>query len=149
MEKISIDLIKKMNEYQRLKRRFLLEGKKLDKNNAINILKITEDEYEQIDYYVNKEDKKETFNIMQQEPKLTKKELSKLKENLSLLDSKYKDVLSYKYGFDDGIVKNAENVVRKFHISVLRVKQMEAREIRRVRHPEKFRKLKDFLNTIE
>ncbi len=54
-------------------------------------------------------------------------------------------VLRLRYGIDDGRARTLEEVGREFNVTRERIRQIEAKALRKLRHPSKSKKLKDFL----
>ena len=50
-----------------------------------------------------------------------------------------------RYGIDDGRARTLEEVGREFNVTRERIRQIEAKALRKLRHPSKSKKLKDFL----
>ena len=73
---------------------------------------------------------------------LLKDALSKVLETLSPREKK---VLVMRFGLDDGKPKTLEEVGREFKVTRERIRQIEAKAIRKLKHPTRARKLKDFL----
>ncbi|MBE5746861.1 MAG: RNA polymerase sigma factor RpoD [Clostridiales bacterium] len=72
-----------------------------------------------------------------------------LKEQLlSVLDTltpREERVLRLRYGIDDGKPRTLEEVGREFNVTRERIRQIEAKALRKLRHPSRSKKLKDFL----
>lgn len=72
-----------------------------------------------------------------------------LKEQLlSVLDTltpREEKVLRLRYGIDDGKPRTLEEVGKEFNVTRERIRQIEAKALRKLRHPSRSRKLKDFL----
>lgn len=69
-----------------------------------------------------------------------------LEEVLSSLTEKESMVLRLRYGLDDGETKTLEDVGRMFGVTRERIRQIEAKALRKLRHPSRSQKLRDFLN---
>ncbi len=73
-----------------------------------------------------------------------------LKEQLlSVLDTltpREEKVLRLRYGIDDGKPRTLEEVGKEFNVTRERIRQIEAKALRKLRHPSRSRKLKDFLD---
>ena len=54
-------------------------------------------------------------------------------------------VLRLRYGLDDGHPRTLEEVGKEFHVTRERIRQIEAKALRKLRHPSRSRKLKDYL----
>ena len=74
---------------------------------------------------------------------LLKEQLNEVMETLT--DREYK-VLSLRFGLEDGRPRTLEEVGREFNVTRERIRQIEAKALRKMRHPSRSRKLKDFLN---
>lgn len=73
-----------------------------------------------------------------------------LKEQLmEVLDSitpREKKVLRLRFGLDDGKARTLEEVGKEFNVTRERIRQIEAKALRKLRHPSRSKKLKDFLD---
>ena len=74
---------------------------------------------------------------------LLKDEIS---EVLLTLTEREEQVLRLRFGLDDGSSKTLEEVGQMFGVTRERIRQIEAKALRKLRHPSRSRKLKDFLN---
>ena len=68
-----------------------------------------------------------------------------LEEILSTLTERECAVLKLRYGLDDGRERTLEEVGRIFDVTRERIRQIEAKALRKLRHPARSKKLKDFL----
>jgi RNA polymerase primary sigma factor len=68
-----------------------------------------------------------------------------MKDILDSLSTREQHVLRLRFGLDDGQSHTLEEVGRKFGLTRERVRQIEARALRKLRHPLRSRKLKDYL----
>ncbi len=68
-----------------------------------------------------------------------------LNEVLDTLTEREQKVLRLRFGLDDGKARTLEEVGRKFNVTRERIRQIEAKALRKLRHPSRSRKLKDYL----
>ena len=69
-----------------------------------------------------------------------------LEEVLNALTPREKDVLKLRYGLDDGRERTLEDVGKFFNVTRERIRQIEAKALRKLRHPARSKKLRDFLD---
>ena len=68
-----------------------------------------------------------------------------LKDVLNTLTDREKKVLRLRFGLDDGRARTLEEVGREFKVTRERIRQIEAKALRKLRHPSRSKKLKDFI----
>lgn len=68
-----------------------------------------------------------------------------LEEVLGTLTDREQKVLTLRFGLDDGRARTLEEVGREFNVTRERIRQIEAKALRKLRHPSRSRKLKDYL----
>ena len=68
-----------------------------------------------------------------------------LRDVLSTLTEREQKVLRLRFGLDDGRARTLEEVGKEFNVTRERIRQIEAKALRKLRHPSRSRKLKDFL----
>lgn len=68
-----------------------------------------------------------------------------LVEVLDTLTDREQKVLRLRFGLDDGRARTLEEVGKEFDVTRERIRQIEAKALRKLRHPSRSRKLKDFL----
>ena len=68
-----------------------------------------------------------------------------MSEILDDLPERERRVLSMRFGLEDGTSQTLEDVGKEFNITRERVRQIEARALRKLRHPMHSRKLRDYL----
>ena len=69
-----------------------------------------------------------------------------MKDILDSLSPRERHVLKLRFGLDDGQSRTLEEVGQKFGVTRERVRQIEAKALRKLRHPLRSRKLKDYLS---
>ena len=69
-----------------------------------------------------------------------------LDEVLSTLTDREQKVLRLRFGLDDGRQRTLEEVGREFNVTRERIRQIEAKALRKLRHPSRSRKLRDYLD---
>lgn len=67
-------------------------------------------------------------------------------EVLDTLTPREAKVLRLRFGLDDGNPRTLEEVGKEFHVTRERIRQIEAKALRKLRHPSRSKKLKDFLD---
>ena len=65
---------------------------------------------------------------------------------LGTLTQREEKVLRLRFGIEDGRTRTLEEVGREFNVTRERIRQIEAKALRKLRHPSRSKKLKDFLN---
>jgi RNA polymerase primary sigma factor len=68
-----------------------------------------------------------------------------VEEVLASLSDRERRVLRLRFGLDDGRPRTLEEVGREFNVTRERIRQIEAKSLRKLRHPSRSRKLRDFL----
>lgn len=74
---------------------------------------------------------------------MLKEQLMEVLETLTLREQK---VLRLRFGLDDGRARTLEEVGKEFEVTRERIRQIEAKALRKLKHPSRSRKLKDFLD---
>lgn len=69
-----------------------------------------------------------------------------LVEVLKTLTPREEKVLRLRFGIEDGHTRTLEEVGKEFNVTRERIRQIEAKALRKLRHPSRSKKLKDFLN---
>jgi RNA polymerase primary sigma factor len=70
----------------------------------------------------------------------------RLHEVLKTLTEREQEVLTLRFGLADGYSRTLEEVGRKFNVTRERIRQIEAKALRKMRHPTRLRKLEGFLD---
>ena len=74
---------------------------------------------------------------------MLKEELSKALESLT---ERERQVVKLRFGLEDGRQRTLEEVGKEFNVTRERIRQIEAKALRKLRHPSRSKRLKDFLN---
>ncbi|MCR5108069.1 MAG: RNA polymerase sigma factor RpoD [Lachnospiraceae bacterium] len=69
-----------------------------------------------------------------------------LNEVLTTLTDREQKVLELRFGLEDGRARTLEEVGKEFNVTRERIRQIEAKALRKLRHPSRSRKLKDYLD---
>ena len=69
-----------------------------------------------------------------------------LEEVLGTLTEREQKVLTLRFGLEDGRARTLEEVGKEFNVTRERIRQIEAKALRKLRHPSRSRKLKDYLD---
>ena len=75
---------------------------------------------------------------------LLKEQIEEVMETLTPREAR---VLRLRFGLEDGRTRTLEEVGREFMVTRERIRQIEAKALRKLRHPSRSKKLKDFMNT--
>ena len=70
----------------------------------------------------------------------------KLSDVLSTLTPREEKVLRLRFGLEDGRSRTLEEVGKEFNVTRERIRQIEAKALRKLCHPSRSRKLKDYLD---
>ncbi|MFQ5987680.1 MAG: sigma-70 family RNA polymerase sigma factor, partial [Dehalococcoidia bacterium] len=68
-----------------------------------------------------------------------------IEDVLSSLNARERRVLQLRFGLEDGRSRTLEEVGREFGVTRERIRQIEAKALRKLRHPSRSKKLKDYL----
>ena len=71
----------------------------------------------------------------------------RLQDVLSTLTDRERQVLDFRFGLTDGYSRTLEEVGKQFNVTRERIRQIEAKALRKLRHPTRMRKLEGFLET--
>ena len=64
---------------------------------------------------------------------------------MASLTERERNVIKLRFGLDDGKTRTLEEVGKEFNVTRERIRQIEAKALRKLRHPSRSRKHKDFL----
>jgi RNA polymerase primary sigma factor len=71
---------------------------------------------------------------------------AQVKKVLDLLSDREREVLQLRFGLDDGRYRTLDEVGKEFKVTRERIRQIESKALRKLRHPSRSRKLKDYLD---
>ncbi len=89
------------------------------------------------------EDKTTASQMEVAEAKMLKEQVEEIRNTLAPREAA---VLILRYGLKDGKPRTLEEVGKEFNVTRERIRQIEAKALRRLKHPNKMKKLKDFLD---
>ena len=70
----------------------------------------------------------------------------KIADVLDTINERERAVIEQRFGLKDGNPRTLEEVGRQFNVTRERIRQIEAKALRKLRHPSRSKKLRDFLN---
>jgi len=161
--RIPVHMVDRINRYYKTKRKLTQKlGKDPTNKEVAKEMEMTEEE---IDYLIkisrrpkslstpigeDKEATLEEFISDLSKPSLydlVSRELLKdtLSQVLKTLSPREKRVLTMRFGLDDGKSKTLEEVGKEFAVTRERIRQIEAKAIKKLKHPSRARKLRDFI----
>ena len=116
------------------------------------VIKISQDPVS-LETPIGEEDDSHLGDFIKDERSLSPEEYATneiLKEEISAvldtLQSREKQVLELRFGLIDGTCYTLEEVGKRFNVTRERIRQIEAKALRKLRHPSRAKKLKDFMN---
>ncbi len=72
-----------------------------------------------------------------------------IEDALSTLTPQERRVLQLRFGLEDGQRRTLDEVGKEYNVTGERIRQIEAKALRKLRHPIRSRELKDYLATVE
>lgn len=108
--------------------------------------------YASLNAPIGEDEASELGEILPQDDELSIEEIvsekflrEELERVLNTLTDREQTILRLRYGMDDGRERTLEEVGKYFNVTRERVRQIEAKALRKLRHPSRSRKLKDFI----
>lgn len=108
--------------------------------------------YASLNAPIGEEEASELGEILPQDDELSIEEIvsekflrEELERVLNTLTDREQTILILRYGMDDGRERTLEEVGKYFNVTRERIRQIEAKALRKLRHPSRSRKLKDFI----
>ena len=162
--RVPVHMVETINKMSRIQRQLTLElnrepseeeiakkmGISIDK--VREVMKISQDPVS-LETPIGEEDDSHLGDFIKDESTLSPEEYATneiLKEEirsvLKTLQPREQQVLELRFGLIDGTCYTLEEVGKKFNVTRERIRQIEAKALRKLRHPSRAKKLKDFLN---
>ena len=162
--RVPVHMVETINKLSRCQRQLILElnreptdeelAKKmnLSVDKVREVIKIAQDPVS-LETPIGEEDDSHLGDFVKDERSMSPEEFTiheMLKDEISdvllTLTEREEQVLRLRFGLDDGSCKTLEEVGQMFGVTRERIRQIEAKALRKLRHPSRSRKLKDFLN---
>ena len=162
--RVPVHMVETINKLSRFLRRLNLElnreptDEELAKKMNIPVDKVREiikiaQEPVSLDTPIGEEDDSHLGDFVKDERSMSPEEYTihemlkdEIGDVLLTLTEREEQVLRLRFGLDDGSCKTLEEVGQMFGVTRERIRQIEAKALRKLRHPSRSRKLKDFLN---
>ncbi|MBR1416627.1 MAG: RNA polymerase sigma factor RpoD [Bacilli bacterium] len=161
--RVPVHMVETINKMARIQRQMTLElnrepsEEELAKKMGISVdkvrevMKISQDPVS-LETPIGEEDDSHLGDFIQDESNMSPEEYAtneilkeEIKNVLLTLQEREQEVLELRFGLKDGTCHTLEEVGKKFNVTRERIRQIEAKALRKLRHPSRARKLKDFL----
>ena len=161
--RIPVHMVETINKLVRIERQLVQElgreptNEEISEHMGIEVEKVNEirkiaQEPVSLETPIGEEDDSHLGDFIEDETAIAPDEaanFSMLKEQLnqvlSTLSDREKKVLELRFGLNDGTPRNLEEVGKEFEVTRERIRQIEAKALRKLKHPSRSQKLKDFL----
>ena len=161
--RVPVHMVETINKMARIERQMTLElnreptdaelAKKmgLSTDKIVEIRKISQDPVS-LETPIGEEDDSHLGDFLADERTMSPEDFAtyeilkdELRQVLNTLTTREKEVLELRFGLFDGSSHTLEEVGKKFKVTRERIRQIEAKALRKLRHPSRAKKLKDFL----
>ena len=162
--RVPVHMVETINKMSRIQRQMTLELNREPSEEEIaermeipvekvrEVIKISQDPVS-LETPIGEEDDSHLGDFIKDESSLSPEEYATneiLKEEirsvLSTLQPREQQVLELRFGLIDGTCYTLEEVGKRFNVTRERIRQIEAKDLRKLRHPSRAKKLKDFMN---
>ena len=162
--RVPVHMVETINKMSRIQRQMTLELNREPSEEEIaermeipvekvrEVIKISQDPVS-LETPIGEEDDSHLGDFIKDESSLSPEEYATneiLKEEirsvLSTLQPREQQVLELRFGLIDGTCYTLEEVGKRFNVTRERIRQIEAKALRKLRHPSRAKKLKDFMN---
>ena len=162
--RVPVHMVETINKMARIQRQLTLElnreptEEELAKHMGITpekvreVFKISQDPVS-LETPIGEEDDSKFGDFIKDENSLSPEEYAtneilkeEIKEVLKTLQKREQEVLELRFGLIDGTSYTLEEVGKRFNVTRERIRQIEAKALRKLRHPSRAKKLKDFMS---
>ena len=162
--RVPVHMVETINKLSRYQRQLTLElnreptDEEIAKKMGIGVdkvrevMKISQDPVS-LETPIGEEDDSHLGDFLKDESCLSPEEFAtnqilkeEIKSVLSTLQPREQQVLELRFGLIDGTCYTLEEVGKRFNVTRERIRQIEAKALRKLRHPSRAKKLKDFMN---
>ncbi len=162
--RVPVHMVETINKMVRVQRQMTLElnrepsDEEIAKKMGVSVDKVREvikisQEPVSLETPIGEEDDSHLGDFLKDESSLSPEEYTEneilkeeIKEVLQTLQPREQEVLELRFGLTDGTCHTLEDVGKRFNVTRERIRQIEAKALRKLRHPSRAKKLKDFLN---
>ncbi len=162
--RVPVHMVETINKMARIQRQLTLELNREPSEEEIakkmgitvekvrEVIKISQDPVS-LETPIGEEDDSHLGDFVKDESTMTPEEYAtneilkeEIKAVLQTLQEREQEVLELRFGLIDGTSHTLEEVGKKFNVTRERIRQIEAKALRKLRHPSRAKKLKDFLS---
>lgn len=161
--RVPVHMVETINKMSRIQRQLTLElnrepsDEEIAKKMGVAVEKVREvlkisQEPVSLETPIGEEDDSHLGDFLKDESSLSPEEYTEneilkeeIKEVLMSLQAREQEVLELRFGLVDGTCHTLEEVGKKFNVTRERIRQIEAKALRKLRHPSRAKKLRDFL----
>jgi len=162
--RVPVHMVETINKMVRIQRQLTLELNREPSDEEIakvmgtsaekvrEIIKISQDPVS-LETPIGEEDDSHLGDFLKDESSLSPEEFTEnqilkeeIKEVLETLQPREQEVLELRFGLLDGTCHTLEDVGKRFNVTRERIRQIEAKALRKLRHPSRAKKLRDFLD---
>lgn len=162
--RVPVHMVETINKMARIQRQMTLElnreptEEELSKKMGISVEKVREvtkisQDPVSLETPIGEEDDSHLGDFIKDERSMSPEEYAtneilkeEIKSVLLTLQEREQEVLELRFGLIDGTSHTLEEVGKKFNVTRERIRQIEAKALRKLRHPSRAKKLKDFLS---
>ncbi len=162
--RVPVHMVETINKMVRIQRQMTLElnrepsEEEIAKKMGISVEKVREvikisQEPVSLETPIGEEDDSHLGDFLKDESSLSPEEYTEneilkeeIKDVLQTLQPREQEVLELRFGLSDGTCHTLEDVGKRFSVTRERIRQIEAKALRKLRHPSRAKKLRDFLD---